>query len=82
MTVPALLGVLLGQRAGTGALCSGPAGSCMRFSRRGYRAGSGVAAIAAAKAGAIEVLAVDRDPLARAAVTMNAVANGVQLCHQ
>ena len=42
-------------------------------------AGSGVAAIAAAKAGAIEVLAVDRDPVARVAVTMNAAANGVQL---
>jgi predicted nicotinamide N-methyase len=42
-------------------------------------AGSGVVAIAAAKAGAIEVLAVDRDPLARAAVTMNAAANGVQI---
>ncbi len=42
-------------------------------------AGSGVAAIAAAKAGAADVLAVDRDHLARTAATMNAVANGVHI---
>jgi len=41
--------------------------------------GSGVAAIAAAKAGATDVLAVDRDPLARMAAMMNAAANGVHL---
>lgn len=42
-------------------------------------AGSGVAAIAAAKAGATAVVAADRDHLARAAVRMNAAANGVRI---
>jgi predicted nicotinamide N-methyase len=42
-------------------------------------AGCGVAAIAAAKAGAANVLAVDCDHLARAAATMNATANGVHI---
>jgi predicted nicotinamide N-methyase len=42
-------------------------------------AGSGVAAIAAAKAGALDVLAVDRDHVARIAVTTNAAANGVHI---
>ena len=49
---------------------------------RGRRAidlasGSGLVAIAAAKAGAAEVTAYDVDPLAAAAVTVNAGANGV-----
>uniref|UniRef100_UPI00035F3E59 50S ribosomal protein L11 methyltransferase n=1 Tax=Stutzerimonas stutzeri TaxID=316 RepID=UPI00035F3E59 len=42
-------------------------------------AGSGVAAIAAAKAGAAEVVACDLDPLALAACRANAELNGVQL---
>jgi len=42
-----------------------------------FGAGSGLLAIAAAKAGAREVLAVDSDPLARAAIALNAEANGV-----
>lgn len=40
-------------------------------------AGSGIAAVAAAKAGAAHVLAVDVDPLAAAAIEINAEANGV-----
>ena len=40
-------------------------------------AGSGIAAIAAAKAGAKNVLAADIDPLAAVAITMNANLNGV-----
>lgn len=39
--------------------------------------GSGLVAIAAAKAGASQVLAVDVDPYALAAVALNAAANGV-----
>ena len=44
-----------------------------------FGAGSGVAAIAAARAGAREVLACDLDPLALAACRANAVLNDVQL---
>ncbi|WP_407292608.1 class I SAM-dependent methyltransferase [Stutzerimonas zhaodongensis] len=44
-----------------------------------FGAGSGVAAIAAAKAGAAEVVACDLDPLALAACRANAELNGVQL---
>nr|WP_305119374.1 50S ribosomal protein L11 methyltransferase [Stutzerimonas decontaminans] len=44
-----------------------------------FGAGSGVAAIAAAKAGAAEVVACDLDPLALAACQANAVLNGVEL---
>lgn len=42
-----------------------------------FGCGSGLAAIAAAKAGAAEVLAADIDPLAAAATRRNAAANGV-----
>ncbi|MDE1166720.1 MAG: 50S ribosomal protein L11 methyltransferase [Pseudomonas sp.] len=44
-----------------------------------FGSGSGVAAIAAAKAGALEVVACDLDPLALAACRANAVLNGVTL---
>lgn len=44
-----------------------------------FGAGSGVAAIAAAKAGALEVVACDLDPLALAACRANAELNDVQL---
>ncbi|OZY40741.1 protein methyltransferase [Pseudomonas fragi] len=44
-----------------------------------FGAGSGVAAIAAAKAGALEVVACDLDPLALAACRANAQLNDVQL---
>lgn len=44
-----------------------------------FGAGSGVAAIAAAKAGAAEVVACDLDPLALAACRANAELNGVAL---
>ena len=44
-----------------------------------FGAGSGVAAIAAAKAGAIEVVACDLDPLALRACRANATLNGVTL---
>ena len=44
-----------------------------------FGAGSGVAAIAAAKAGALEVVACDLDPLALAACRANAQLNQVQL---
>ncbi|MEQ4314970.1 50S ribosomal protein L11 methyltransferase [Pseudomonas syringae] len=44
-----------------------------------FGAGSGVAAIAAARAGAIEVVACDLDPLAIAACRANAELNQVQL---
>ncbi len=46
-----------------------------------FGAGSGVAAIAAAKAGALEVVACDLDPLALAACRANAELNGVQLSY-
>ena len=42
-----------------------------------FGAGSGVVGIAAAKAGAAQVWATDPDPWARAAVAVNAAANGV-----
>lgn len=44
-----------------------------------FGTGSGVAAIAAAKAGAAEVVACDLDPLALAACRANAALNGVEL---
>ena len=44
-----------------------------------FGAGSGVAAIAAAKAGAAEVVACDLDPLALAACRANAALNGIEL---
>ncbi|MDM8348009.1 50S ribosomal protein L11 methyltransferase [Pseudomonas sp. sp1636] len=46
-----------------------------------FGAGSGVAAIAAAKAGALEVVACDLDPLALAACQANAALNGVELSY-
>ena len=44
-------------------------------------AGSGLCAIAAAKAGAASVLAADIDPFCGAAVTLNAEANGVEVAY-
>ncbi len=44
-----------------------------------FGAGSGVAAIAAARAGALEVVACDLDPQALAACRANAALNGVEL---
>jgi predicted nicotinamide N-methyase len=44
-----------------------------------FGAGTGLVAIAAAKAGARTVLAADIDPLARAAIALNAEANGVAI---
>ncbi len=46
-----------------------------------FGAGSGVAAIAAAKAGAAEVVACDLDPLAIASCRANAALNGVELSY-
>jgi predicted nicotinamide N-methyase len=46
-----------------------------------FGAGSGVAAIAAAKAGAAEVVACDLDPLALEACRANALLNGVELSY-
>ncbi len=46
-----------------------------------FGAGSGVAAIAAAKAGALDVVACDLDPLALAACRANAELNGVNLSY-
>ena len=46
-----------------------------------FGAGSGVAAIAAAKAGALDVVACDLDPLAIAACRANAALNGVKLSY-
>lgn len=43
-----------------------------------FAAGSGIAAIAAARAGAASVEAVDIDPLACAAIRLNALANAVE----
>lgn len=42
-----------------------------------FAAGSGLLAIAAARAGAAEVLALDHDPFCEAAVALNAARNGV-----
>lgn len=44
-----------------------------------FASGSGIVGIAAAKAGALSVLAVDIDPWAKVAIEMNAAANAVQL---
>lgn len=44
-----------------------------------FAAGSGLVAIAAAKAGAVRVEAADIDPFARAAMPLNAAANGVSI---
>ncbi len=46
-----------------------------------FGAGSGVAAIAAAKAGALEVVACDLDPLAIESCQANAALNGVELSY-
>jgi predicted nicotinamide N-methyase len=46
-----------------------------------FGAGSGVAAIAAARAGALEVVACDLDPLALLACRANAQLNGVELSY-
>ncbi|EIU1658525.1 50S ribosomal protein L11 methyltransferase, partial [Pseudomonas aeruginosa] len=46
-----------------------------------FGSGSGVAAIAAARAGAAEVVACDLDPLALAASRANAELNGVELSY-
>lgn len=42
-----------------------------------YGTGSGLVAMVAARAGALSVTAIDNDPFARAAVSLNAAANGV-----
>ena len=44
-----------------------------------FATGSGLVAIAAARAGAAQVIAADIDPFAEAAVAMNARANGVRV---
>jgi predicted nicotinamide N-methyase len=44
-----------------------------------FASGSGLVAIAAARAGATEVAAVDVDPFCRAAVELNAALNGVEI---
>ena len=44
-----------------------------------FGAGAGIVAIAAAKAGAASVTAMDIDPNARAAIALNAAANGVHV---
>ncbi len=44
-----------------------------------FAAGSGLVAIAAARAGAAEAVAVDVDPFCRAAVALNAALNGVAI---
>ncbi len=44
-----------------------------------FATGSGLVAIAAARAGAAEVLALDHDPFAEAAVALNAERNGVKV---
>jgi predicted nicotinamide N-methyase len=44
-----------------------------------FAAGSGLVGIAAAKAGAARVVAAEIDPVARAALALNAAANGVSL---
>jgi predicted nicotinamide N-methyase len=44
-----------------------------------FATGSGLVGLAALRAGAAEVLALDRDPLAEAAVALNATANGLAL---
>ncbi len=45
-----------------------------------FASGSGLVAIAAAKAGAASVTAVDIDPWAEAAISLNAAANDVDVC--
>jgi predicted nicotinamide N-methyase len=47
-----------------------------------FATGSGLVAIAAVRAGAAEVLALDRDPFAEAAVALNAARNGVEVRFQ
>ncbi|MGV1895507.1 50S ribosomal protein L11 methyltransferase [Agrobacterium vitis] len=44
-----------------------------------FASGSGLVAIAAAKAGAVSVLCVDIDPFVQAAIALNAAENGVEL---
>lgn len=46
-----------------------------------FASGSGLVAIAAAKAGAAHVLAADIDPFCRAAIRLNAEVNGVSIDH-
>ena len=45
-----------------------------------FAAGGGIAAIACARAGALSVEAAEIDPLARAAIRLNAALNGVEVC--
>ncbi len=75
----AVLGFRLGGRAGAGAPYRRPPRT-----RRGRRAldfasGSGLVAIAAARAGARRVEASEIDPFALAAIAINAEANGVEI---
>ncbi len=44
-----------------------------------YGTGSGLVAMVAARAGARSVIAIDRDPFARAATALNAAANGLEI---
>lgn len=44
-----------------------------------YGTGSGLVAMAAAQVGALSVTAIDSDPFARAAATLNAAANGLDI---
>lgn len=44
-----------------------------------YGTGSGLVAMVAAQAGALSVTAIDSDPFARAAATLNAAANGLDI---
>lgn len=44
-----------------------------------YGAGSGLVAMVAAQAGALSVAAIDSDPFARAAASLNAAANGLDI---
>ncbi|MGQ9426438.1 class I SAM-dependent methyltransferase [Gilvimarinus sp. F26214L] len=73
------MGVLLGLRRGAGPLPVGPPALVAGKRVLDFGCGSGVVAIAAAMAGAAEVIACDIDPLARAATDANAGLNRVAL---
>ena len=73
----ALLGLRVAGRPGGGSPCAGCAGTGGGKRVLDFAAGSGMIAIAAAKAGAAEVLAAEIDDFAADVIGLNAEANGV-----
>ena len=76
----AVLGICLAGRAGPGPPCPGQSGAVVAGKRvLDFAAGGGIAAIACAIAGAARVEAAEIDPMALAAIGLNAAANSIEV---